>query len=376
MIIKSFLGINNVADPTRLSAGEMTQATNVDIGERNDLRSRRGRTILFDGAAHSAFGTSFGTLVVVDSDLVLLDDAGTLLRTVYPALGYTRVWYDTLPDGRVAFSNGLINGLVTAAETRTWGVPIPVDAGVGISGNTPYMVTYVRLSDGLESAPLYGNRIDVSENIIGLPVLGGHAINVYFAPYGEAMFLAGTTATDTYVPTGGALGPQYVGSGLGRPPIGTQIHVWAGIVLVADGNVLWSTRPLQPELCDLTQDFVQLPHPITLVYGVNEGVFVGTTEGMYFLVGTAFGDLKSQSIASGPVTLGSMVEFDLSYLSKDVRPSGVDQGALCLIDSAVHLLFGGRVVALTAGRYRMVADEVVATVRLRDGVLQYLASPV
>lgn len=133
-------------------------------------------------------------------------EAGVVLRTVYPTFGYTRVWCAKLPDGRVAFSNGLIQGLCTASTTQLWGVPTPVDAGVGIDGGTLYQITYVRDSDRLEGPPLYGNLIDTTQAIIGLPQLAGHSINVYFAPYGDTMFLAGSTSTDTYLHGGGPLG--------------------------------------------------------------------------------------------------------------------------------------------------------------------------
>ena len=80
--MKQFLGINNVADPTRLKDGELLTAVNVDIGSTGDLSSRKGSTTLRAGAAHSVYEAPFGLLAVIDSDLVLLDTAGALLRGV------------------------------------------------------------------------------------------------------------------------------------------------------------------------------------------------------------------------------------------------------------------------------------------------------
>jgi ADP-ribose pyrophosphatase YjhB (NUDIX family) len=97
---KQFLGINNVEDPTRVKPGEMLVASNVDIA--GTLLSRRGRTRLKAGAAHSLYEAPFGLLAVVDNDLLLLAADGTEVRTVYETIGYTRVWYADLPDGRVA----------------------------------------------------------------------------------------------------------------------------------------------------------------------------------------------------------------------------------------------------------------------------------
>ena len=374
--MKQFLGINNVADPTRLKDGELLTAVNVDIGSTGDLSSRKGSTTLRAGAAHSVYEAPFGLLAVIDSDLVLLDTAGALLRVVYPSLGYTRCWYATLADGRVAFSNGLIHGLTTATETAEWGILPPVDHGEGIPGSTPYQITYVRQSDGLEGPPIYGPPIDTTQAIIGLPTKAGHDINIYFAPYGEAMFLAGSTGTDSFTHSGAPLGAQWVGAGLAPPPVGKLLHPWLSRVLIADGKTLWATRPLQPELIDLTRDFIQFADDITLIYGTNSGVFVGTTAGVQWLDGTVFGDLKNQPIATGYVTLGSAVEFPLAYLNEKVRPGGILQGSLCLVDGVVHLIHGtGQITPLTAQRYRAARTEVHATVRMRGGTMQYLAAP-
>lgn len=370
---KQFLGINNVEDPTRVKPGEMLVASNVDIA--GTLLSRRGRALLTAGSAHSLYEAPFGLLAVVDNDLLLLAADGTEVRTVYETIGYTRVWYADLPDGRVAFSNGLISGLCTATETTPWGLPVPPDPGVGIPGDTPYMITYQRSSDGRESAPTFGTvSIDTTQAIIGLPALAGHVINVYLAPYGEAMFLAGSTATDTWTPIGDALGPQFVGGVVDVPPVGTILAAWHGRMLIADGATLWATRPHQPDLCDRTRDFVQLEHPITLLYGTGGGLFVGTTQALHFLAGGDIGtEMQFRTVIRGQATKGSAVEIDTGYLPANLR-SG--RGALAIVGGVLTLLTGeGQALPLTAGRYQRELDEVWATTRLRDGTLQYLASP-
>ncbi len=376
MKIDTFLGINNVADRITLQGGEMTAATNLDISSRGKLVARRGRESLDAGGAHSVFVTPFGVLAVVDNNLNLYAADGTFLRLVYDTVGYTRVWYTLLPDGRVGFSNGLIQGLCTAAATTDWGIPRPWDAGTGIEGDVPYQVTYVRTSDGLEGPPTYGPRITTSEAIIGLPTKAGYSINVYFAPYGEVMYLAGTTSTDSFTWAGGALGAQFVGKGLDVPPVGRLLHAWNSRVLIADGSVIWATTSFNPELCNVAKDFIQMPAMVTLLYGNGDGLFVGTTDGLYFLAGQVLDQLKAQPVASGYVALGSCVEIPLSYLNEKVRPSGVLQGSLCIVEGVIHLIYGGgQIIGLTTNRYRTAATEVHATARVRDGVLQYLASP-
>lgn len=375
MKLSQFLGINNVVGPTRLTAGELASATNVDIGARGELLHKRARTLLSAGVASSVFEAPFGVFALIGNDLKLFSKEGAVLRTVYDTLGYTRVWYVLLPDGRVGFSNGLINGIASAAETMPWGIPTPPDAGTGVVGDTQYQITYVRAADGLEGPPAFGELIDMTQAIIGLPARAGYSINVYAAPYGEAMYLLGSTTTDTFDPSGRSLGVQFVEGPRAAPPAGTVMVQWKSRVLIAQGKVLWATEPYRVESMDMTRDFVQLPADITGLFGTPEGVFVGTTEGLHFLAGQTFAELRAQLIAPGPVALGSMVEFDAAYLQEKARPQ-TERCALCLVSGLVHLLFGaGQVANLTANRYRTEAAEVFASVRVRKGVMHYVAAP-
>ena len=371
-----FLGINNVADEERLTPGEMTEATDIDIGHRDEILSRRGRTRLVAGAAHSVFEAPFGILAVVDNDLILYDAEGTELRTVYETLGYTRTWYVLLPDGRVGFSNGLINGLCTATATQPWGIDAPIDAGEGIPGDTPYQIAYVRLSDGREGPPIYGTPIDTAQAITNLPSLAGFKINVYFAPHGEVAFLAGSTLTETFLydglPTG--LGVPTDTYGLAKPPIGTQMAQWGSRTLIVDNNVLWATRPHQPELIDMTRDFLQFERDITLVYGNDAGIFVGDERQLLFLAGQTFEALDHRTVQPGLCVLGSVVEIDTAALPSDLADA--PRAAIAIVDRTITMLTaGGTAKSLTEGRYETDVTEVYASTRTRDGVLQYIAVP-
>lgn len=377
MDIKSFLGVNNVADVMRLKPGEMTKASDVDIASTGKVRARRGHTALVTGtAAHSVFEAPFGIFCVVDNDLRLFDAAGVLLRTVHVGLGRKRVWYILLADGRVGFSNGLINGIADLTATSDWGVPTPPDAGAGVAGVVPYFVTYVRLSDGLEGPPAYGASIDPTQDIVGLPVRSGYIINLYVAPGGAPLY-AGSTATERLTPDA-TYGAVYTEPPLASPPVGTLMTYFGPRVLIAEGNTVWATQPFREELCDVTKDFLQFPDPVTLIYGVEQsGVFFGTTKNLFFAGGATFDQLKAQPIAASPVVLGSAVEIDTPFLPEKIRPKDVQQGALCIVDGFVQLLSGaGSITPLTAQRYRTTHTEVHATARVRDGVLQYIAAPV
>lgn len=379
MLIKTFSGINNVAKDKRLKPDEFTRALDVDLASTGTLRARRGHAPLVTGTtAHSVFEAPFGVFCVVDRDLKLFDTAGALLRTVYQGLGAKRVWYILLSDGRVGFSNGLINGIADLTTTYDWGMPTPVDAGAGVAGEVPYFITYVRLSDGLEGPPAYGGSIDPAQAIVGLPVRAGYTISLYLSPGGAPLY-AGNTSSDAITPLAlSALGAAYTEPPLTAPPVGILMAQFGPRVLIADGPRIWATQPFRDELCDATKDFLQMPDPVTLIYGVEQaGVFIGTTKNLFFAGGTTFDQLKAQPIAASSVVLGSAVEIDTPFLPEKIRPKDVQQGTLCIIDGFVQLISGtGNVTPLTDQRYRTTHTEVYATARIRDGVLQYLATPV
>ncbi len=145
-------------------------------------------------------------------------------------------------------------------------------------------------------------------------------------------------------------------------------------VLVAVGNELWATRPLQPELIDQTRDFIQLEHDITLVYANDAGIFVGTAHELLFLAGDKFETLDHRVAAPGLCVLGSAVEINTAELPPDI--ANAPRGALAIVDRTICLLSGaGEVRSLTDGRYETDATEVHATTRKRDGALQYIAVP-
>lgn len=377
MNVSAFAGINNVSEATRLKPGELSAARDIDITSTGAAVARRGRTLLLAGAAHSLHETYFGLLAAQNNDLLLLDaSTGAVQRTVMQSIGPKRIWYVQLPDGRVGYSNGLVNGVAGVFGDTPWGVPVPPDAGYGTAGGTPYQITYTRLFDQREGPPCYGPAIDPSQPLVGLPQMDGYRINVYLAPAGQ-MYLAATTTTD-FADISGPLGVSYFAGPLAPLPVGKLMTQWGARTLVAAGKTLWASAPFDAEHCDPTKDFVQFEDEITLAYAVpNGGVFVGTTRELLFLAGATLSDARLQTVAPGAVTLGSGVEVPLHYMAEKQRPDGQQDGALCLVDGYVHLLFGaGQALPLTAERYRYTASEVRATARVRDGALQYLASPV
>lgn len=384
---KSFTGINNVQPQHRLKDSELSEALNVGVGLSGEVCRRQGYTKLTDAGHTSLHQAPSFLLAVVGGDLVRTDGSTSVL--VQAGVGSARMWYTDLPDGRTAFGNGSVSGITDGTTTTGWGVPVPPSIGaltdvVGelFPGDYQYAITYVRLVDGLESGPAYSNPLPVADGgvlLTGLPVLAGHAINVYLSGQnGGEMYLAGTTLTSSfsYLGKSSALTLPCRTDFLRPMPKGTVSALWRGRVLMAEGNVLWASRPHQYELCDMRRDYKQLSGQITLIQPVDQGVYVGTDKSLVFLAGQEFDKLVHTPKADGAVVLGSGVAVPghLIKYKDTVGPAG--DAMVCIADGYLAAGFSdGTFTALTKGRYATDVGEVWATFREVDGVPQYVAIP-
>jgi len=328
-------------------------------------------------------------LATVDGgDLVAIAPNGDR-TTIYASLGIARVWYCNLPDGRTTFSNGSICGLTDGATATTWGVPIPTSlgaptevAGSLYAGDYSYLLTHVRLSDGLEggtnqSLP-FTLGADSGVVLTGLPVLAGHKTNIYLTSHnGVGGYFAGSTTNAAFAFSGANsdLVLPCRTDNLNPAPAGVASAFWRGRALTAVGPVLYASRPNQWELFDFRRDFKQFSADITLVQPVDGGVWVGTTEELAFLAGNEFDKLSYERKVSGRTVLGSGVPVRGELLP---QREGAGQGSamICITDRVIVAGFSdGGMVRMTEGIYTTDVTEVAATFRRVDDIPQYVAVP-
>jgi hypothetical protein len=383
--IEKFIGINNIAAPERHEPGELQAALDVDIDSTGALVSRRGRAPLTggDGEASCVWQAPNGLLMLLDGYVQSLPLAGGSPVKLSPNLGCDdRVWFVKQPDGRIAWSNGLINGLIAAdlQSAAPWGIAPPTIAGDAAAGETPYWLTWVRLSDGLQSAPMYCGPTTIGQPHTGLEVRAGFATAVWYAVDGLTGFYAGLTTTDEFTftdPTDRLVTPCHTEHRLPPPP-GICLSDWSARTLMAVGNVLIATTAYQREQYDPRRDFIQFPDPITWLFGVDDGIWVGTTTQLMFMRGETLDTLKNDNVVPAPVVLGSGTPTtDLSLLPADARPDGALIGAFCVCGNEIMVCGNsGHAQPLAPGRYKVpTMTSCWATTRVRDGVLQYLVSP-
>ena len=386
LTFEKFSGLNNVLPAHRLGNDALTVAVNVDIGLTGEIKRRQGFTQR-QAACHKNLHQAQGfMLATIDGDLTAIGAGGNTL--IYPALGPGRVRYCNLPDGRTTFSNGLINGITDGASLTSWGVPTPESAGAATPvtgqlhpGSYRYQITYVRLSDGLEGAPLHTDPVDLPDGgilVAGLPVLDGHMINVYLTGRdSDHAFLVGSTEGSAFSYLGGndALTLPCRTDHMQPAPVGTFTAFWSGRALVAVGPVLYASRTNSWESFDIMRDFKQFPKPITMIQPVDDGIYVGTEGELAFLAGNEFDKLAYRQVIDVGVVPGSGVAVpgDLVQLGQSV---GSGSAMICIAGGAIVAGFnGGTVSRMTDGRYTTSAAEVAATFRQVGGIPQYVAIP-
>lgn len=379
-------GINNVLPNHRKDKGALVLATNVDIGLTGEIARREGYTEA-SALCHKNLHQSAGyMLATVGGALTAVWPNGDR-NVIHPALGFSRVRYCNLPDGRTLFSNGLIHGVTDGLTLQDWTIPVPPGAGVvspahgGLfSGGYRMHLTYRRLSDRLEGPALDAGTVTVGlggVRIDGLPTLDGYEICVYLSGEGgEHGYFAGSTEDGYFEFTGtnDSLVVPCRTMGTSPTPMGTHMGYWRGRVLVAVGNVLWATMPGAMHLV-AWRDFRQFSSPITMVAPGDGGIYIGTESELVFLAGDRFDQMVYKSVAVGAVVPGSGV---VAPGERVKLGDGVGRGdaVICICGGFIVAGFdGGQVSMLTADRYKTTAQEVAATFRVVNGVPQYLAVP-
>lgn len=381
-----FSGINNVLLAHRLGGDALVQATDVDIGLTGEITRRAGYAEVAIGC-HKNLHQADGFMLATCGSALTAIHPGGARHIIHPALGPGQVWYCNLPDGRTTYSNGLIHGVTDGLTGVDRSIPVPASLAVTDDafgalhpGQYRYHLTHVRLTDRLEGPAVSSGPITIAHGglrLDGLPVLDGHAINVYLSGQdGEGAYLAGASAGGSFEYTGGnnalVLPCRTIGA---QPfPVGTITAFWRGRVLVAQDNLLWASRPSAPHLSDWGE-FKQLPATITAIVPVDDGIYVGTADDLVWLGGSVWEQLTYTATQRGPVVPGSGVAAPGDRI-KLGDGAGSGSAMLCIAGREIVAGFnGGQTTSLTDGRYRTTAGEVCATFREVGGVPQYVAVP-
>lgn len=113
---------------------------------------------------------------------------------------------------------------------------------------------------------------------------------------------------------------------LSAVPYATEIEAYKGRIYLAAGRVLWVTELYLYDKLERTRGFLMFEDDITMLRGVEDGLYVGTTAQLLFLQGTFAEGLKMSTVMNCGVTQGSSVLVPWSKVHPRARTQPVPEG--------------------------------------------------
>lgn len=335
----------------------LRECTNFDITDTGQLVRRPGRYLLHAGAIepNSLYG---------EEDILYFVESGILnaytphgirpLMTVGEGpMNYARA------AGVIYFTNQQTTGRIFGETATHWGLPIsqqpPMlsrqDGGNLLAGTYQVALTWsTDLPNGAveESGAMLAEEITLTASgglvVTAFPeTTEASAVNVYVShPDGSLLFWQGayaptvTQVTVTDMPSGPELETQFHAP----PPPGQCLCAYHARLLVGQDNAVYLTEPFYPSLVDYRESVLPYDAPITLLHPVTDGVYVGTTQDLWFVAGLDTEELTQRRVASYGVTLGT-----------NVRVPQTAYGGLCWSERGILALGdGGEIKPLFEGR--------------------------
>lgn len=176
--------------------------------------------------------------------------------------------------------------------------------------------------------------------------------------------------------------PPIRGRLLGAPPLATTLAAWNGRIYMGSGREVWATELYLYDFVDRTKNFWQFEAEITMIGTVTDGIYVGTSEGVWFISGM-YNEAKRVRVMDSGVIPGSMV-----YAPSELANPGTIQvpvGQRQETDQKVSILFltqngycGGQDggVCFNYSEDKFVFPDALRAAsvwRRQDGLNQYLA---
>ena len=271
------------------------------------------------------------------------------------------------------------DGNFSSAYTTNGGLFIAIkDGSIGLvnrdftfralaSGFTADPLAYVEVGPVLYfSSRTRAGKIDTDN--LGAGVLSwGSNPDIWFSPV--------VNPTATLPPVRGKL--------LGKPPLATCLGYYNGRVYLAQDRVVWFTELFLYDFVDKTKNYWFFEAPVTMIGVVTDGIYVGTTEGLYFITGPNIKEVKRTRVGDSGVIPGSLV-----YVPQELANPGLFDMAVGRrqgTDVKVSIMFlttagfcggqdGGVTYNFTEDKFIFPdAVQAVAGFRRQGGINQYLA---
>lgn len=182
--------------------------------------------------------------------------------------------------------------------------------GLFVAGSSLYLLNSDFTETGLRSGLTQNLRMYYADV----------ADRVYYSNGAQRGYVEGTTS---YAWTKGS----YVGPTTQRefydPPNGTHLLVWNGRMYIVAGNLVYYSEPFSYHAFALGDRYLPFKSKIYMLIGVDDGLYVATEDGIYFLSGADGPELRAPSLlAADRIIEHSEVRIDLER----VRDFGAGEG--------------------------------------------------
>ena len=317
-ILSGWDGLKNTLQPERLGDKDLVRARNIVLDDSGQPSRRRGYKLKLPGDVHSLF-TSY---------------QGTVLGVVNGNLGFIN------PD----YSHDDL-------------VPVGADPANGVPP-----LAYSQVGDQV----YYTSTVD--RGIVNI-------LERSWSPWGDPhdLWLSPVVnPTETLPPIAGRL--------LKQPPNATCMDYFNGRLYLGQGPMLWATELYLYNFVDATAGYKLFEADLTMIGTVTDGVYVGTREGLWFLAGPTFAEMKRMRVMDSGVIPGSMVDIP----GELGNPPQVPLTATTPVESAIMFmtttgvcigLDGGKALNITEPKYFFPdSTSAAALYRRQDGINQYIAT--
>lgn len=294
-------GVDNLHANFDLGSGVLRNGVNVDVLTSGRVRRRRGIAVaMADAGAHSVFSDGQRMVWATANTLRVSTDGLTKATVLTDARLVKPLSYVPL-NGEIYFSNEYVNGKINALnQHEPWGITPPSLAPVVPDGSGLQRIqvtcTFVTALGEESGAPLAAamacdNTAWVWVPVTEIPQSSDSrvvATRLYATAIGGTEFFAmadvpaGVTSFQMAVSTGSNNGNRLMTQLMTVPPPGHLITEHGGCIYVASSNLMFRTQPLRFGCYDPEQDFHMEPERITLLAGVDDGIYLSSDQ-HYFL---------------------------------------------------------------------------------------------
>ncbi|MES2488544.1 MAG: hypothetical protein V4607_02045 [Pseudomonadota bacterium] len=296
------------------SARALRSAVNVDIPVSGKPRRRNGYQSIQSGSGHSLWAAedwSFA-LMVYENSLTRFElvDGFESLTPLMQVVSSNR-WRYCEMNNSIYASNGLTTARIDRlGALQSWGVDSPggqpalsATTGWGLdAGRYQVAITAVAPSgeeSGTGRAAVVAVSADGGITLSTIPQTApDHAINIYCSPpNGEALYhvaripygITSFTIDRSHIAQmGKLLDTQFCD----KIPASSFLCSYRGRIYFAIGDTLYYTLALRYGQFRIHQTYFRFPHRITGVAAVDDGIYVGTQRGAYFLGGNDPKDMQ------------------------------------------------------------------------------------